>query len=172
MAQFARPISDITLLAMNGTFADINETVADDADFAWSNDRDVAEHEVLLSPLVDPGTTSGWIFRARVSKSDGGVPNNTSGSAVLLSVRLMQGATQIQLIYNAGALGAWEDLSIAFTPAFIANITNFSDLRLEFSNPGGGGSPANRRGQAVSWCEVECPDAVVPTGRQRYFVCS
>lgn len=158
--QFGRPISDITTTGVGGgTFASIDETTASDSDFVWTDDNTAAVYEVLLTTLTDPLTGSGHTLRYRVSKADGGVPNNNSGNEVLLTVELFQGATQIQQIEASLALGLWADRSLAFTPAFIDAITDYSDLRLRFTCTNSGGSPSSRRGMAISWAEVEAPNA-------------
>jgi len=167
MAQFLRPDGDITTTGVGGgTFASIDEEVASDSDFVWTDDNTAAVYEVSLSNVTDPGTDSGHILRYRVSKADGGVPNNNSGSVVTLNVELYQGATQIQLIENTLALGLWADRSLAFTPAFISSITDYTDLRLRFTCTNSGGSPANRRGMAISWTELEVPDPPAPSTRR------
>jgi len=65
----------------------------------------------------------------------------------------------------------WADRSLAFTPAFISSITDYTDLRLRFTCTNSGGSPANRRGMAISWAEIEIPDPSGPSPK-RYFVIS
>jgi len=175
MAQFGQPFSDIQLVNVGGgSYRSIDEAVASDVDFVWNDDNTVGIMEFGLSdsdldPLVDPGVDTGFIFRGRVSKCDGGVPNDNTGNACELSIQLMQGATQIELIWNVVSVGLWEDISIALTPALIANITDFSDLRFLFTTTGSGGSPANRRGVAISWAQLELPDAPEPSGERRFF---
>lgn len=164
--QFARPDGDITTTGVGGgTFASIDEVTASDSDFVWTEDNTAAVYEVSLSNITDPLTGSGHTLRYRVSKADGGVPNDNTGNDVTLNVELYQGATLIQLIENTLTLGLWTDRSLAFTPTFINNITDYSDLRLRFSCSNSGGSPSNRRGMAISWAEIETPDAGSPSRR-------
>lgn len=164
--QFARPDGDITTTGViSGTFASIDEVTASDSDFVATDDNTAAVYEISLSDVIDPLTGSGHTLRYRVSKADGGVPNNNSGNDVTLNVELYQGATLIQLIENTLTLGLWTTRSLAFTNTFIDNITDYTDLRLRFTCTNSGGSPSNRRGMAISWVEVEVPDASTPSRR-------
>ncbi len=164
MAQFARPISDITNPAnWNGDYTDIDEISANDSDFGWSNDKDNLTYETLLSD-IDPGAGSGTVtIRSRASRCDGGVPNDTSGSASLLQVLLMQGAVQIAEIRANAEIGAWEDISYELSGGEVSSITDWSIVSIRYIITGGGGSPTNRRGVALSWAEMEGPDYVLPT---------
>lgn len=161
MAQFGRPISDITTTEISsGTFADIDETSPNDSDFIVSNDNAAATYEcALTASLVDPLTGSNHTARARVSKSDTGVPDSNDGNAVEITISLFQGTTQIQIIVNGATLGLWNTFDISLTPSLVDNITDYTDLRLRFVCTNSGGSPANRRGMAISWAELEIPDA-------------
>lgn len=161
MAQFLRPSSDITNPAnWNGTFADIDEVTANDSDFGYSDDRDDLTYETALSSVTDPLSAAGHTVRCRISRSDGGVPNQTGGSASSVQILLMQNALQIAEIRADADVGAWEDVVYTLSTAEANNITSYSSLRVRFVITGGGGSPANRRGVAVSWVEMEVPNAI------------
>ncbi|MEK0336742.1 MAG: hypothetical protein QQN41_04825 [Nitrosopumilus sp.] len=163
MAQFSAPISDITLPASwNGTFADIDESVASDVDFGWSDDNADDAYETKFDVFSDPLSDINHTVRCRISRSDGGVPNNNSGSAASLLIELIQGTTIIATVRNDANVGLWEDVSYTLTGIEADSITDYTDLRIRFTYTGGGGSPANRRGVAVSWTQKEVPDAVTP----------
>lgn len=158
MAQFARPDSDVTNTAFTGGFADIDEITASDADRAFSTDGSDCELEVGLSNVSDPSTDTGHIFRYRVAKTDDGVPSGT-GNAKTLIARLMQGTTAIATDTERTLTGSYTTYSRTLSSGEAAAITDYTDLRLEFTSLGGGGNPTNRRGAAVSWAELEVPDA-------------
>lgn len=163
MAQFARPTSDISTGFWTGSFADIDESTASDSDFGYSADKEIGDYETKLGTVTDPAVSTGHIVRCRVSKSDGGVPNNTSGSASTVTIAVYEATTLIETLVTAYTLGAWADLSYTLTAA--GSITDYSDLRIRYSFVGGAGSPANRRGFALSWAELEVPDVVASTRR-------
>ena len=84
MAQFARPIQDVTAWA-SGTFASIDESVADDADYISSEtspNQDV--YVCKLGTITDPASSSGHVLRYRYRKSASGAP------ATDLTVQLRQ----------------------------------------------------------------------------------
>lgn len=164
MAQFARPDSNVTQSAFTGGFAEIDEAVASDADRAFSTDGSDAELEVGLSDVTDPQVGTGHIVRYRAGKTDDGVLSGT-GNAKTLEVRLMQGATQIAADVSRTLTGAYQTFTWTLTSTQANAITDYTDLRLEFVSLGGGGNPTNRRGAAISWAELEVPDA--PTIEQK-----
>ena len=167
--QFGRPISEITALAITGSYTDINETAINTFPYVYSADKTAAEFEVLLTTLTDPGIDTGFTVRANLSKSDGGVANSGTGNTVTVTVRLMQGATEIEVV-DTGIVATWRSVTVVLTPANVANITDFSDLRLEFSCPSSGGSGANARGMAIAWAELEVPDGAPPSTRRRAMI--
>ena len=166
MAQFLRPSADISTTSWNGTFADIDETTASDTDFGYSNDKDnnTYEFRVTLGGVSDPLVATGHIVRCRISRSDGGVPNDNTGSASLARILLMQGATQIAEVRADATVGLWEDVSYTLTATEANNITDYTDLRVQLIFTGGAGAPNDRRGVALSWSEMEIPDAPVYGG--------
>lgn len=160
MAQFGRPDSDVTNTGNNG-FGAIDEATASDADF-WFGDNNVAEElEVSLSNVTDPSTDTGHIFRYRVAKTNAGTVDG-GGNAVTVTARLMQGTTQIATDTAKTATGTWTQYSYTLTSGEAAAISDYTDLRLEFVTSASGGAPANRRGGAVSWAELEVPDPLTP----------
>lgn len=160
MAQFARPDSDATNTG-NGGFADIDESVASDADFWFGDNNQADELEVSLSNVGDPLSSSGHTFRYRIAKTNAGVVDGT-GNAVTVTARLLQGATQIATDTAKTADGTWTQYSLTLSGAEADAITDYTDFRLEFVTSASGGAPANRRGGAVSWAELEVPDEPAP----------
>jgi len=171
MAQFARPDSDITTTNWTGGFANIDEASFSDADFAWSaNNTGTSPLEVGLSNISDPFSSTGHIIRCRFAKTNSGVLDG-GGSTVNGIVELFQGATLIRSHTEIVALtGGFQSIAVTLTATEANAITNYNDLRLVFRYTGGGGSPATRRGMAVSWAEFETPDAGVgPTGQIKTY---
>ena len=158
MAQFLRPDSNITQTNFVGGFAEIDEVTANDADYAYSEDRLASVLEVGLSdPAATPGAGTCTV-RYRIAKVDGGVFPGTGGSNPTATMEVYQGATQI----SAGPAAivppdAWTAQSFTFDASLV---TDWTDVRLRFSVSSTGGSPANGRGGAVSWAEIETPAGV------------
>ena len=74
MAQFARPIQDVTAWA-SGTFASIDESVQDDADYISSETSPNQDPYVCkLGPVTDPASNTGHILRVAHRKSASGAP--------------------------------------------------------------------------------------------------
>lgn len=155
MVQFARPDGDVTNTGTGG-FADVDEASPSDADFWWGANNTAEELEVSLSNATDPNSSSGHIFRYRIAKTNGGVVDG-GGNACTVTARLMQGATEIAADTAKTATGTWTQYALTLSAGQADAITDYTDLRLEFLTSASGGSPANRRGAAVSWAELEVP---------------
>ena len=158
MPQFARPDSNVTQTSFTGGFVEIDEAVASDADFAYGANNIAAELEVGLSNVTDPAVGTGHIFRYRIAKTDNGTVTGT-GNAVTVTARLLQGATEIAADIAQTTTGTWTQYEFTLSEAQANNITDYTDLRLEFVTSVSGG-PA-RRGGAVSWAELEVPVAPI-----------
>ena len=134
MAQFARPISDITVGSWTTTplWDKIDESVASDTDFIESNNNTNETVEVAMSSVSTPAAGTVTV-RYRYAYG-------TSGSnARTIQVALVQGTTVIATgTAHTPASSAFTDGS--FTVATSA-ITNFSDLRLRFIVGGTTGGP-------------------------------
>lgn len=164
MAQFARPISDITTTEISGSYTAIDEVSFSDADYLTSNDNTDATYEALLSTVVDPQLSGGHIIRLRWGKSDTNVAPNASGNTQTGTAYLYQGATLIATLGTNSNLGNFVTLSYTLSSTETNNITDYSDLRIRVVFPtSGGGNPGNRRGGAISWFEFEVPDLVIDT---------
>lgn len=172
MAQFARPSSDVVFTILGATpidtagdrYQNVDESTPNDTDYVYSqnNPSGSSSAEFGLSSITDPGVDTGHVLRIRTAQIDedsGTHPMgaNTGGTATSLAWELRQGATVIQ----SGSInpGAFATTTINLTDTNVTNITNYSDLRVDVNPSGGGGSPANRRAVAISWIELEVPDA-------------
>lgn len=161
MAQFARPDGNITQTNFTNGFANIDEVTASDADFAYGANNTVAVLEVSLGNVTDPASSSGHTFRYRVAKTNAGVVDG-GGNAVTVTAELYQGTTLIAADTAKTVTGTWTQYALTLTGGQADSITDYNDLRLRFTTSASGGSPASRRGGAVSWAELEVPDA--PSG--------
>lgn len=158
MAQFLRPDSLVSAGSWTGSNTSIDEATADDGDFAYSQDNPNGSiFEVGLSDPVSPGAGT-YTVRYRHAQVRSGVLNGT-GTATALVVSVYQGTTLI-------ANDAQQDPGSLWTTRTwmpdLSGVTDWTGLRLRFVATGGGGSPSNRRGVAVSWAEIEVPDAAAP----------
>ena len=162
MAEILRPDSTLTATSYTNGFAAIDEEDADDGDFAFGaiNSTTPVLEVGLSNPAgsVPAGTVT---IRWRAAKRNGnGVIN--SGNNFTATCAIRQGATP--LASDAYTPGAFTTRS--FTVAS-SGISNFSDLRLRFTQTASGGNNNNTRtGLAVSWAEVELPEG------QRYVLVS
>lgn len=152
MAQFLRPASNVTQTTWTGGFAEIDEAVASDTDFSYgANNSSTATLEVLLSAGSAPSAGTCTV-RWRHAKVSTGVLSGTGGT-VNQTVGLYEGTTLIQSS-TVTTGGTWTAASFTFSSA---SVTNWSNLRLRFTQTASGGG-GNARGSAVSWAEVELPD--------------
>lgn len=155
MTQFLRPDSNVTQTNFTGGFAEIDESSASDADFAYSANDSAATLEVGLSnPSGTPasGTTT---VRYRYVKTQGGSPSS-SGNNVSFQVHIYQGGTLIASdTGQTASLATWSARS--FTPD-MSSVTDWNDLRIRVSVTASGGGPSGR-GVGISWAELEAPDA-------------
>lgn len=160
MAQFLRPISDITVTQFNGTFADIDEVSFSDTDFIWSNDNTVGQYECALTStgILDPITGSDHVISYRLHEIDGGVLGDGGGTAVSVVLSLYQGGTLIGSDTSRTVTGAWVGYTFTLSSVQADAITDYTALRLRFDTSGGGGGAASRRGAGISWAELTFPD--------------
>ena len=168
MAQFARPDSNITQTGFTNGFSAIDESVASDADFAYGANGGANTLEVGLSNVTDPASSTGHIVRYRLAKVNNGALNNT-GNAVTVDVGLYQGATLIHAATGISVSSTWTAGSFTLSAAEANAITDYTDLRIRVTDSSNGGSPSGRRAGAISWAELEVPDApagVPGTGSQ------
>lgn len=160
MSQFLRPSANVTQTSFTGGYAEIGEATANDVNFAWGANNTAAVLEVALSdPTGTPGggTTT---FRYRIARTNAGFLDS-AGNAVTVTAAVYQGATLIASDTAKTATGTWTQYS--FTPNMAA-VTDWTDVRLRFTTSASGGTAANRRGAAISWAEMEVPDAAAVVG--------
>lgn len=169
MAQFGRPDSNVTQTNFTNGFAEIDEETPSDSDYAWGANNTAAVLEVGLSNVTDPVVHTGHIIRYRIAKTDDGVVDG-GGNAVTVTAELYQGGTSIATSVDNEATGTWTTYSFTLTTGQASTITDYTDLRIRCTTSASGGSPANRRGGAVSWAELEIPD--VSSGARRIFIIS
>lgn len=155
MAEFLRPDSNVTQTSYTGGFADIDEATASDTDLAFGAINSA-------TPLLEVGTSNpagsvpaGTVtIRWRSAKRNGNGAINT-GNNFTGTCALFEGATS--RASDAYTPGDWATRS--FTVAS-SSITSFNDLRLRFTQTASGGANnTNRTGLAVSWAEIQLPDA-------------
>jgi hypothetical protein len=149
-----RPDSNITQTSYTGGFADIDEEAASDADFAFGAVNSTAPTlEVGTSdPAGTPGGVSGVVRWRSAKQAQNGTING--GNAFTGTCTLLQGATTIAS--DAYTPGNWATREFLFT---LADVTDFNDLRLRFTQTASGGNNTSQRsGLAVSWAEIDIPD--------------
>lgn len=155
MAQTLVPDGNITQTSFTGGFAEIDEaSPGSDADFAYGANNTAAVLEVSVS---NPGTTPGagtCTVKFRHAKTNAGTVDG-AGNAVTVTAEVYEGATQRAIDSAQTATGTWTERQFTFDASLVSN---WNDLRLRFTTSASGGSPANRRGGAISWAEIQTPD--------------
>lgn len=156
MAQFARPDSDVTTgnWTPNGgpvsLFDTLNEIVIDDADFSESANNPTADlMEVGLSNVDDPAGNVSHVLRYRYQKGAAG------GRQIDLTVSLVQGVTVIASFAHVNIGNPWVTQAQALTGPQADSITDYTDLRIQFTAQDAGGGGA--RSAQVSFAEFEVP---------------
>jgi hypothetical protein len=159
MAQFLRPNSNVTQTSWTGGFAEIDEVTASDADFSYgANQSSAATLEVGTSDPTDtPDPAGTCTVRWRYARVNNGTVA-TAGTAVTQTCGVYEGATLIANSTVTTPNGGWAAASFTFSAG---GITDWTNVRIRFnqSQSAGGG---NARGSAVSWAEIEAPDAAPP----------
>ena len=143
MAQFARPSADTNnpgVWIEDGTgdnsilFDEIDESVADDADFIRSPAAPTAAAYITkLSAVADPGVDTGHIVRYRYGK------NLANGQVVAITVELREGyvsegspGTLIHAEVHAAVPAGFTTGSFTLLEAEAALISDYSNLYLRF----------------------------------------
>ena len=155
MAQFLRPDSNITQTLWTGGFADIDETTASDADYSYGAvDSSTATLVVGLSnptPPADGTCTVRW-RHAKIREKDAALSG--TGGTVQQTCIIRQGSTSIASS-TVAVTGVWTTSTFTFN---VADISDWTDVRLQWTQTASGGG-SNARASAVSWAEIETPDA-------------
>ena len=151
MAQFARPVSDVTTdWTTTPLWSKLDETSPDDGDFITGTGN-AQTFEVKLSAVTDPAIGTGHVARIKAQATGGQAAEklNTWG--------LYQGATPIVTSNQTIARGSFNEYSISLSEAQADAITDYSDLRIRGLTAQGAGETID-----VSWAELEVPDASAP----------
>lgn len=161
MTQYARPDGDITTTGIGGgSYASINESSANDADFIYGNENTSVTYECSLSNITDPSVNTAHTFSYRVVKLNNTTPDGEF-NACYVTASLYQGSTLICADTQKKLDGTWTTYSKTLSTAEADTITDYTDLRLRFVSPASGGSPSTRRAMGLSWAEFQTPDAAV-----------
>lgn len=166
MAQFARPDSIVSAGSWTGAATAIDESTPSDADFIFSPNNPNNTVEIGLSNVSDPQASTGHVLRVRLTQgdADGSTPDG-GGTATNYTITLVQGTTTIATAASAvTSPSTWTTVTYNLSGAEANAISDYTDLRVRVLAAGGGGSPSARRDVAVSWVELEVPDA--PSGQQ------
>lgn len=157
MAQFARPSSDVSSgswTAQGGPsdlFDCLNESTPSDTDYCEESGGTTA-FEVGLTSLTDPTSNIDHTVRWRWN-TDG------SGAREKMTIRLREGAgvTIATMVLNGNVDRGWTSKSYELTTEEADSISDYTDLRIDFTvNQQGGGESC-----WISWAEFEVPDAGV-----------
>jgi len=106
----------------------IDEGTPDDADFVQSALAPSADtFEVTLQDLLDPGVSVGHVIRYRISKDAAG------GGQVNMTVRLMQGGTEVAAWTHSDLSDAWATFTQTLSGAQADAISDYANLRLRFT---------------------------------------
>ena len=160
MTQYARPDGDITRTGVGGgTYADIDEVSPSDSDFIYGAKNTAVTFECSLSDPNAPSVDTDHVIRYRVVKLNDTTPDG-GGNAVYVTAYLYQGTTLIATDTQRTLTGTWTQYDWAVGSGDIANISDYSDLRLRFYSPASGGNATTRRAMGLSWAVLEVPDAV------------
>jgi Putative Flp pilus-assembly TadE/G-like len=165
--QYASPDGDLTSdgawlteASSAGTYTSISElvgdTVADTTYLASPTEPTSPNHfEVSLASIVPPIPDSGIFVRFRYGKPVG------SDAAINLEVELLQGTTVIatQVQSDIPSIPVWQEGSFELTAADLAEITDWTDLRLNFkaTSTSGADSDVELDRALVSWAQLQIP---------------
>jgi hypothetical protein len=161
--QFAEPNSDVSKGGWTDTtggdsdtilYDEINESVRNDSNYAQSsllipivNPTDT--WTAGLSSVIDPEASSNHIIRYVYRKDTAG------GATIDITTRLMQGVTQIASWSHSNVDSSFTLAQQTLSTAEADSITDYSDLRLEFTATASG-FPVGKFGD-VSWASLQVP---------------
>ena len=163
MAQILRPISTIT---DQGTFSgpsahgSVDGTAPDTGDYWNGNDNETDVLEVLLTDLsaTPPAAGTCTVTFYEVECDTDSAPAS-GGTTPSWTAEVYEAAVQIATSTPTTASATSFTINSSLTFA-AADITDWSDVRFRFTSTGTGGTPANRRGVAVSYVDISAPDYV------------
>jgi hypothetical protein len=157
MAQYARPNDDVDTGWSYSTgstlYECIDEVTPNDSDYIYTDTETTCQ--IGLATVTDPQVGTGHTCRWRW-KSVGGVPPQRG------TIRLYQAGTTLRatLADNLTVGTSWEDGDYTLSEGEANAITDYSDLSVRFQATALGSSEE----LAVSWFELEVPDAPAPGG--------
>ena len=143
MVQYMRPVSDITsgLSCSTGTdrYALIDEVTPSSTDYIYGGTGQY--QECKLSTPVIPASGGGILrFIAKTSET------------IILVPSIRQGSNVIKTGSNVTLSTSYGEYTLSLSSAEMANITNWSDVRVRFRGSSGSGIAY------VSWAVLEVPD--------------
>lgn len=157
MAQFGRPVSDVTDGGWEDTtggdgdganWDEIDEVTADDGTTFVRADSSATMMEVGLSNVTDPASSSGHIIRFRAYATGSTGPER-------ITFTLVETTTVRATINNQSITrDSWNTYSYTLSGAEADAIGDYTDLRFRFSPTANGGDTID-----VTWAEFEVPDA-------------
>ncbi len=154
--QYARPNGIVSSSGWSPVGASTIWEATDEPSPADDNDYMIATGdatgELQLSDVTDPGVDTGHTFSFRATSTGSGGPEK-------FNVRLLDGTTEIDVHNNLSSRGSYTTFSYALDPVDVANISDYSNLRVEFSTT----SVGNGEDIRISWIELELPDAAAST---------
>lgn len=155
MAQFARPISDVSNTGFTNNASGstnlwqaIDESVADDTDFL-QHSAGSTTYECLLGAVTDPVSSTGHDIVVRMKGS---------GTAFNTTVELFQGTTIITTRSGTVPAGTFTNYTFTLTAAQADAITDYSNLRIRLT---GSNTVAT---QYVAQAYLTVPDAPAAGG--------
>jgi hypothetical protein len=159
MAQFLRPDSNVTQTSWTNGFAAIDEATPSDADFSYgaSNSNSARLEVGTTNPVDTPDPAGTATVRWRRAKVTSAGALSGTGGTVNQTCGVYEGATLISSS-TITTTGAWVESTFTFSAG---GISDWTDVRLRFTQTASGGG-GNARGSAVSWAEIEAPDAAPP----------
>lgn len=156
MAEILRPNSNITQTQYTGGFEEINEVIRDDSDFAFGAVNSATP--TLIVGLSDPvgfiGDVTCTVRWAHARSSANGT-NVGGGQSIEYTCAFLEGSTVIAS--QTVEPGGWDQSEFTFSAS---SVTDWTNVRLRWTQTASGGGGGAQRGGAVSWAEVEIPEAV------------
>jgi hypothetical protein len=152
VAQTIRPDSNVTQTGFTGGFAEIDESVASDVDYAWGNGGTQVLEVGLSNPGVAPNAARPVTVRFRVARVNSSGTVGDGEGTITITCAVYETGTLRATAEAVTTTGTWT--SYSFSPDLSA-VSNFDNLRLRFTVDGGGGT----RGGAISWAEMEVDQA-------------
>ena len=162
--QIARPNSDVSKGGWTDTtggnnngilYDEINESVRSDTNYARSSSITLISSSDTwtagLSSVTDPQTSSNHIVSYVYRKSGGTATIN-------ITARLMQGGTQIAAWTHNNVGTSFTLAQQTLTGVQADSITDYSDLRLQFTAAYGGSGLTGSFGE-ISWAQFQIPGA-------------